>query len=90
MTSPWAAGHRFAPQPHLPQPPEAGRHLGRTALECILAERGMATRLAEALEISKAAIFQWKANGVPAERVLDVERITGVARQKIRPDIYPE
>jgi DNA-binding transcriptional regulator YdaS (Cro superfamily) len=45
--------------------------------------------LAKALEqkITPQAISQWKQ--VPAERVLDVERITGVPRHELRPDIYP-
>lgn len=37
--------------------------------------------------ISSQAISQWKR--VPAERVLEVERVTGVARHVLRPDIYP-
>jgi DNA-binding transcriptional regulator YdaS (Cro superfamily) len=37
--------------------------------------------------ISPQAISQWKR--VPAERVLDVERATGVPRDELRPDIYP-
>lgn len=37
--------------------------------------------------ITPQAISQWKK--VPAERVLDVERATGVSRHELRPDIYP-
>jgi DNA-binding transcriptional regulator YdaS (Cro superfamily) len=36
--------------------------------------------------ITSQAVSQWKK--VPAERVLDVERITGVSRHSLRPDIY--
>jgi len=48
------------------------------------------TGLSRALkeEITPQAISQWKQ--VPAERVLDVERATGVPRHKLRPDLYPE
>lgn len=36
------------------------------------------------------AISGWlKRNRIPAERVLDVERITGVSRCDLRPDLYP-
>lgn len=42
--------------------------------------------LARELGISKQAVAQWPR--VPAERVLDVERITGVSRHQLRPDIY--
>lgn len=34
------------------------------------------------------AIGQW--TQVPAERVIAVEKATGVPREKLRPDIYPE
>lgn len=38
------------------------------------------------LGLSRGAVSQW--DRVPAERVLDVERITGVPRETIRPDLY--
>lgn len=43
--------------------------------------------LAEKLEISPQALSQWRR--VPPLRVLEVERITGVPRHELRPDIYP-
>jgi len=44
--------------------------------------------LAKALgNVSSQAVSQWKR--VPAERVLDVERATGVQRYELRPDLYP-
>ena len=46
---------------------------------------GLARRLAG--RISPQAISQWRQ--VPAERVLDVERATGVPRHELRPDLYP-
>jgi DNA-binding transcriptional regulator YdaS (Cro superfamily) len=42
--------------------------------------------LGRRLGISSQAISQWKK--VPAERVADVEAITGVPREQIRPDIF--
>jgi DNA-binding transcriptional regulator YdaS (Cro superfamily) len=47
------------------------------------------TGLARAMDggITPQAVSQWKQ--VPAERVLDVERATGVARHELRPDLYP-
>lgn len=38
--------------------------------------------------ITSQAVGQWKR--VPAERVLDVERVSGVHRSHLRPDIYPD
>lgn len=48
--------------------------------------RGRASRLAESLGINPGALSQWMQ--VPAERVLDVERHTGLSRHDLRPDIY--
>ncbi|WP_354218737.1 YdaS family helix-turn-helix protein [Bradyrhizobium sp. JR7.2] len=47
------------------------------------------TGLSRALngEITPQAVSQWKQ--VPAERVLDVEKATGVSRHRLRPDLYP-
>ena len=46
------------------------------------------SELARRLEISPTAVRKWRAR-IPAERVLDVERITGVSRCDLRPDLYP-
>lgn len=48
---------------------------------------GGATALGLALRISQEAVSQWRR--VPAARVLDVERVTGISRHELRPDIYP-
>lgn len=42
--------------------------------------------LSLALGLSRAAVSQW--DRVPPERVLDVERLTGVSRYRLRPDIF--
>lgn len=57
------------------------------ALTEYLQERGRVASLARGLVISHAAVRQW--NGVcPAERVVDVERVTGIPREALRPDLY--
>lgn len=55
-------------------------------LEEHFAKRGAVAELARALGISHAAIRQW--TRVPAERVVEVERITGIPREALRPDLY--
>jgi DNA-binding transcriptional regulator YdaS (Cro superfamily) len=57
------------------------------ALEQAKKAAGGQGALAKELGISTQAIGQWSV--VPAERVLDVERITKVRRELLRPDIYP-
>lgn len=55
----------------------------RTAFEAV----GSAFKLSKALGISAQAISQWRR--VPPTRVLEVERISGVPRHLLRPDLYP-
>lgn len=46
-------------------------------------------QLASLLGVTQGAISQWLSNRIPAERVLDIERNTGVSRHDLRPDLYP-
>jgi hypothetical protein len=46
------------------------------------------TGLARALnDITPQAVSQWKV--APVLRVLEIERVTGVSRHRLRPDLYP-
>lgn len=47
---------------------------------------GGVVALARELGIKHTALYSW--NRVPAERVLDVERISGISRHDLRPDIF--
>lgn len=49
-------------------------------------ERGRRTALAAALKISPSAISMWEQ--VPAERLGDVSRATGIPLEELRPDIF--
>ena len=46
-----------------------------------------AADLARACGVNKSTVARWRR--VPAERVLEVERVTGISRHEMRPDIYP-
>lgn len=50
------------------------------------AERGRISRLAVELGVTPSAISQW--TEVPAERMGDVSRITGIPLSELRPDIF--
>lgn len=54
--------------------------------EYLKAERGRATQLAKALDLFPSAISQWKE--IPPKHVLEIERITGISRHDLRPDLY--
>ena len=54
--------------------------------EWIKAERGRLSRLAAGLEITPGAITQW--SEVPAERMGDISRLTGIPMKELRPDIF--
>ncbi|MDV2966396.1 YdaS family helix-turn-helix protein [Nitratireductor aquimarinus] len=49
---------------------------------------GGLSKLAAELGIKHQAFYSWRQ--VPPARVLDLERISGVSRHHIRPDIYGE
>lgn len=49
-------------------------------------ERGRQSQLATSLGITRGAIAQW--TKVPVERVVEVERVTGIPRRLLRPDLY--
>ncbi len=49
---------------------------------------GGVSALAKALKIKQPSVSGWVR--VPAERVLEIERITGIDRAEIRPDLYGE
>lgn len=63
----------------------------KTAIVKACQFRGSQKKLAIDLGVSEQAISKWKKRGVPAERVLEIERVTGgaVTRYELRPDLYP-
>ena len=60
-----------------------------STLQEVFRERGLAA-IAKACDVTPQAVHKWLSNGVPAERVLELERITGISRHELRPDIYPD
>ena len=57
-------------------------------LEAAVQSFGGVAGLAAALGISYAAVYQW--SRIPTGRVLRIERLTGIARERLRPDLYPD
>ncbi len=62
----------------------------KKSLRELLKDRGLRlVDLASLSGLDKATMTRWDRGRVPAERVLDVERLTGISRHDLRPDIYP-
>ena len=49
-------------------------------------KRGRRSALAAYLKVYPGAVTQWER--VPAERVVDVAKFTGIKREKLRPDVF--
>ncbi len=56
-------------------------------LEKAIASLGTAAELARRLGIAPQAVYQWER--IPGKRVIETERLTGVPRQELRPDLHP-
>lgn len=59
------------------------------AIERAVEKAGGQQALADKCGVKYQAVQKWIRNGVPAERVLDIESATGISRHELRPDIYP-
>lgn len=47
---------------------------------------GGQTALAKALGIKPQAVQQWRK--IPVGRIIEVERVTGIPREELRPELY--
>lgn len=45
--------------------------------------------LAGLCKVTYQAVQKWQSGRLPAERVLEIEKVTGVSRHELRPDLYP-
>lgn len=50
---------------------------------------GSQVELARLLGMSPQGVTKMKRNGITPERVLDIERVSGVSRHILRPDLHP-
>jgi DNA-binding transcriptional regulator YdaS (Cro superfamily) len=46
-------------------------------------------QLAALFKVKPPAVCKWEKKRVPAERVLDIARLTGIPKEELRPDLYP-
>ena len=57
-----------------------------TGMELIRSRFGLMAEISRALGMTKGGVTRWQI--VPADRVVEVERITGIPREQLRPDLY--
>lgn len=57
-----------------------------TGLDLALDAVGGEAALARLLGLTRQAVNKWRR--VPADRIADVERVSGVPRENLRPDIF--
>ena len=55
-------------------------------IEKVKDRAGGIVALARSLGIKHNSIYSWEK--IPAERVIDVERLTGISRHELRPDVF--
>lgn len=58
----------------------------RELLKAAAAQYGGMAKMAMHLGVSRQALYLW--SKIPAERLIEVERVTGVSRDVWRPDLY--
>ncbi len=58
------------------------------AISLAIKKAGGAVKLGKALGITRQAVEQWPKRVVPPEHVLAIEKLTGISRYALRPDIY--
>jgi DNA-binding transcriptional regulator YdaS (Cro superfamily) len=58
----------------------------RDMVKLAVAEAGGFSALGRAIGVKYQSIQRWKK--IPAERVLAVERATGIPKERLRPDLY--
>ena len=57
------------------------------ALDEAIRQTGGTKQLADRLAVTAQVVSNWRARGVPAERCPDIERVTGVRCECLRPDV---
>ena len=55
-------------------------------MDLIRAQPGLRSKIAKGLGITRPAVLKW--THVPAERLVEAERIPGIPREFLRPELY--
>ena len=60
------------------------------SIEEAIKKAGGRGAVAKALGVTPEAVRQWITRKIPAERAVDLEKISGVHRSALRPDLWGE
>lgn len=58
-------------------------------LDQAILDSGGRDALAKRLSVHVNTIRYWESRGIPPARVPDIERVTGIPRHELRPDLWP-
>jgi len=56
--------------------------------ELVVKAAGSQSQLARALNVTRQTVASWRRRGIPLERAIEIERVLGVPKEAIRPDIF--
>lgn len=65
-----------------------GDRIYNRGVQRAIEEAGSQQALAEALGVEQPAIYYWLYTTCPPERAIQIEKLYGVPRREIRPDIF--
>lgn len=60
----------------------------KTLKELLEAKNMRLSQLAAALKVDKSLVTRWSQGKVPVERLAEVERVTGIPREDLRPEVF--
>jgi len=58
-------------------------------LDAAISAAGGMEAFQSTMNVARRTVFLWKQQGIPAERVPEIEAATGISRQALRPDLWP-
>ena len=70
------------------RPPRPKSVTEMQALEAVLDHFGNRSELARRLGVSRQALYLWYRYGIPSHQVKPLEKLTGISRKRLRPDLY--
>lgn len=59
-----------------------------SGLDRAVFELGGVLNFAEKLKINPGTVYLWKSGKIPENRMLEIERLSGIGRELLRPDLY--